>query len=144
MRPVFAGLLGVFAAALAGGLMLGAEVALYMLTEAIRTGDSVALLWLSGIMVGLYAALFFVAGLTVIGLPVLWGLRLLRRGGPVSAALAGAIGATVVVTGMMVLGGVTDSALGFAVFLILPGALAGWVLWRIAFRPATANLEPAA
>lgn len=144
MRPVFAGLLGVFAAALAGGLMLGAEVALYMLTEAIRTGDSVALLWLSGIMVGLYAALFFVAGLTVIGLPVLWGLRLLRRGGPVSAALAGAIGATLVVTGMMVLGGVTDSALGFAVFLILPGALAGWVLWRIAFRPATANLEPAA
>ena len=136
MRPVFAGILGVFAAALAGGLMLGAEVALYMLTEAIRTGDSVALLWLSGIMVGLYAALFFAAGLTVIGLPVLWGLRLLRRGGPVSAALAGAIGATLVVTGMMVLGGVTDSALGFAAFLILPGALAGWVLWRIAFQPA--------
>ncbi|HEX8471731.1 MAG TPA: hypothetical protein VF633_11515 [Brevundimonas sp.] len=136
MKPVLIVLLGVPAAALAGGLALGAEVAIYMLIEAIRAGDSIALLWLSGIMVGLYAALFFVAGLAVMGLPVLWGLGLAKRSGPVSAALAGAVGATVAVTGMMVFGGVTDSALGFAAFLILPGALAGWMLWRIAFRPA--------
>ena len=136
MKRLLAIKLGVFAASLAGGLALGAEVAIYMLIEALKAGDSVALLWLSGIMVGLYAALFFVAGLTVIGLPVLWGLRLFKRAGPISAAFAGAIGATVAVTEMMVFGGVTDNALGFAVFLILPGALAGWLLRRIAFRPA--------
>ena len=135
MKRLVAIILGVFAASLAGGLALGAEVAIYMLIEAIKAGDSVALLWLSGIMVGLYAALFFVAGLTVIGLPVLWGLRLFKRGGPIGAALAGAIGATIAVIGMMLFGGVTDSALGFAVFLIPPGALSGWVLRRIAFRP---------
>jgi hypothetical protein len=138
MNRILKGVLGVFAAALAGGLALGAEVAIYMVIEAVRSGESVALLWLSGIMVGLYAALFFVAGLTIIGLPVLWGLRLVKRSGPVSAALAGAIGATVVVTAMMALSGVTDSALSFALFLIPPGALTGWVLWRIAFRPAKA------
>ena len=137
MKPVFKVLISVPAAALAGGLALGAEVAIYMLTEAIRAQDSVALLWLSGIMVGLYAALFFVVGLTVVGLPALWGLRRAKRSGPVTAALAGAIGATVAVTGMMVFGGVTGSPLGFAVFLILPGALAGWMLWRIGFRSTT-------
>ena len=141
MKRLLTILLGVLAASLAGGLALGAEVAIYMLVEAIRTGESPALLWLSGIMVGLYAALFFVAGLTVVGLPVLWGLGLMKRVGPISAAIAGAIGATVAVTAMMMFGGVTDTALGFAVFLILPGALAGWLLWRIAFRPAKANLR---
>lgn len=141
MSRVLRSVFGVFAAALAGGLALGAEVAIYMLIEAIRAGESVALLWLSGIMVGLYAALFFVAGLTFIGLPVVWGLRLVKRSGPVSAALSGAIGATVVVTGMMVLGDVTDGALAFAAFLIPPGALAGWLLWRIAFRPAAVSPE---
>jgi hypothetical protein len=142
MRRLFAIVTGIFAAALAGGLALGAEVAVYMLIEALKAGENVALVGLSGVMVGLYAALFFVAGLTFIGLPTLFGLRAVQRSGPLAAALAGGIGATAVVTGMMLLAGVTDSALAFALFLIPPGALAGWLLWRIALRPRHDPADP--
>jgi len=126
--------MGLLAAALAGGLTLGVEIALLQLVEGSPEGPAPGLAAMAGVMSGLYAALFFLVGLLVVGLPTLWGLARLKRLNAVTAAVAGAVGAVIAVTLLMLLSEVTDGALAYALYLTLPGALAGWLLWRIVWR----------
>ncbi|CAN5268332.1 hypothetical protein BH10PSE2_BH10PSE2_15600 [soil metagenome] len=132
--------LGVGVAALAGGMALAIELTLFFLAERIAQQDTALTSVAAGLLSGAYATLFFVVGLAVIGLPALWVLGRLERLGGWTAALAGAIGATGVVMGLMLASGVTDAAILYGLYLLLPGAVAGWVLWRRVFRAQTPAL----
>ena len=127
--------LGLLAAALAGGLALGGEIAMLQMVEPPPGGSTPGMAALAGLMSGLYAALFFLVGLLLVGLPTLWGLARLRRLNAVTAAVAGGVGSVIAVVLLMLLSEVTDGALAYALYLALPGGLAGWLLWRIIWRP---------
>lgn len=75
------------------------------------------------------AAIVFCIGLLFIGLPVWAGLDRLGWMSPGVAVVAGAALATLI--------GGAIGGLWFALFLLLPGAVAGWTLHRIAYgKPA--------
>lgn len=133
-------LLGLITAAAIGGLATGAELAVIQLVTTALAGAPISLdgmgfgimmaLWMT-FMIGLYAAIAFAIGLVVVGLPawaVLFRFGLRAR---VIGVLAGGV-LSGVTAAMLSLAAGYDG-LWFTVFMIMPGAAAGWTLHRVAY-----------
>lgn len=144
MKRLFSLLIGLIVAALAGGTLLGVEVGVFLIWEsssvAAGSVDSLG----AGVVGGVIAVVAFAAGLIVIGLPVFLGLQVLGRLNRWTSAAVGAVAATLAVGVLMVSAEVTDIAILYALFLAPPGALAGWLLWRIGFSQPPRDLTSVA
>ena len=57
----------------------------------------------------------------------------LRKLNAVTSAVSGAVAAT---EAIMAAAEVSDNSILLGLFLLPPGALAGWLLWRLGFQPA--------
>jgi hypothetical protein len=130
--------LAIILASAAAGLSLGAEFAVaWIWPNAEPAGPSpVAGYWLFLLVVGV-AIPAWAVGLTVLGVPLGMALRRIGRDGYVSAMLAGAVGGFLA---LLVIAAVFEGTsspallLLYSALMLVPGAAAGWVVRRIAYR----------
>lgn len=135
MKRLFSILIGLFAAAFAGGGLLGVEVAAFTVldtTDALTTSEALG----TGVAGGVIAIAIFAAGLIGVGLPMFLIMGWRRKLNAVTSAVSGAIAATVAITAFLAAVEVRDNSILLGLFLLPPGALAGWLLWRLGFQPA--------
>lgn len=144
MKRLFSLLIGLVAAALAAGTLLGVEVGVFLVWEASSAAAGSVDGLGAGVVGGVIAVVAFAAGLLVIGLPVFFGFQALGRLNRWTSAAVGAVFATLGVGALMASAEVTDIAILYALFLAPPGALAGWLLWRIGFSAPPHDLTPVA
>lgn len=135
MKRLLSLLCGLVAAAFAGGALLGIEVGAYTAldtTDALTTSEALA----TGVAGGIIAMAIFAAGLSLVGLPMFFLMARLRKLNAVTSAVSGAVAATVAIMGFLFAAEVTDNSILLGFFLMPPGALAGWLLWRLGFKTA--------
>lgn len=133
-------LLGLTAAAAVGGMATGVELGIIQLTMTVIAGAPISLfdmtleillaLWMA-LIFGLFAALAFAIGLLLVGLPA-WAVlfRFGFRTRAVSIVAGGVLGG---ITAAMLSLAVGVDGVWFTVIMILPGAVAGWTLHRVAY-----------
>ena len=138
MKRLFSILFGLTAAALAGGALLGVEVAAFTAldtTDVLTTAEAFG----TGAAGGAIAIVIFAVGLVVVGLPMFFIMSRLRKLNAVTSALSGAVAATLAIMAFLFAAEVTDNSILLGLFLMPPGALAGWLLWRLGFKAAGAQ-----
>lgn len=125
------------AAGVAGGLGLALEMTLFTAVMALQTeNSSAALAYLSaGPMVAVVTIPAFLIGTLLVAAPAWAIIEGTSLRSPLAAGLIGALLATT--TGVLILFGLGviwwQSLAGAAAVLAPPGALAGWVLHRVAY-----------
>ena len=133
MKRLLSILVGVIVAAFAGGILLGVEVGAYTaldVTDVLTVAEALGV----GVTAGVIAIIVFAAGLVVIGVPMFLILNRMARLNGVTGAVCGALAATVVIIAFLAAAEIRDASILFGLFLIPPGALAGWLLWRLGFK----------
>jgi len=131
--------LAIVLASAAAALLLAAEFAtLIALPGLDPAGPSPELGYGLLVLLVVFAVPAWAAGLTVLGIPLGLALRGIGRDGYVTAMLAGAIGgflAELIVVAVM--GGFQPVSLllVYPALMLLPGAAAGLIVRRIAYRP---------
>jgi hypothetical protein len=135
--------LAIVLASVAAGVLLGAEfAATLILPDAEPLGATPAVNYWLVLLLVIFAALAWALGLTVLGIPTGMALRRIGRDGYVSAMLAGAIGGFVaLLIVLVVFSGFPGPAVLFAypALMVIPGAAAGLIVRRVAYRPGTSG-----
>jgi hypothetical protein len=88
---------------------------------------------LSGLFFGAYSIPVFMLGLVIFGGPVWWGMHRLGLTSPPIAATACALGCVTIGGAIILASGLGAKAVFAALLLLLPGAIAGWVIQRVAY-----------
>lgn len=130
--------MAVVAASAAAGLVTALEAATFIVFPALdpagpTEGFPPGLL----IPVAFYGFLCWLVGLAVLGVPLGLALRRIGRDGYVSAMLAGSIGGAVaLLIGQIVMVGIQPptTMIAYPALMLLPGAVAGWIARRVAYR----------
>ena len=129
-------------AALAGGLATATGILVAMAAPTLAygppsVGDVLTVVFMGAIMVAMlaiYTSFVFAVGLFLLGLPAWAVLHRLGWRGRRTAVVAGAVLAGAAAGGLaLALNGPVGGSAGFAAWMVLPGAVAGWTLHRIAY-----------
>jgi hypothetical protein len=129
-----------FAAGAIGGAAAALEFVVFYAAMQIQTGGISVDFMAVAPMAVMVAIPLFLVGVAVIGLPLLLMIDGTGLRAPAAAAGIGAVVTTA--TALLIclaVGGPTGLALATAGFMIVPGALSGWTLCRLAYGPAAVN-----
>ena len=113
---------------LVGGLLVGLWY-LYKFIPGILSIENVFAAVLFTSLITAFAFFAFLMGVLIVGLPLWVVLHRLGRTEPLSAA---AVGGVATALGVWAIGGFSDSDI---VWLSLDGAVVGWAVQRIAYKP---------